>query len=88
MPQYKYITGATTTVCKLGGGLLHNIIVNQAGTLCTIYDQTSGAVPIMGIIDTNKTTGVIGSINYECPFFTGLTIVTTGATTNITVVYE
>jgi hypothetical protein len=88
MPQYKYITGATTTVCKLGGGILHKIIVNQAGTLCTIYDQTSGAVPIIGILDTNKTTGTIGSVDYECPFFNGLTIVTTGAGTNITVIYE
>lgn len=72
----------------LGAGMLHSIIVNQAGTLCTIYDQTSAAVPIMGIIDTNKTTGIIGSISYETPFFNGLTIVTTGAGTNITVVYE
>ena len=88
MPQYKYITGAATTVCKLGGGILHKIIVNQAGTLCTIYDQTSGAVPIMGILDTNKTTGTIGSVDYECPFFNGLTLVTTGAGTDLTVVYE
>lgn len=88
MPQYKYITGAATTVCKLGGGILHKIIVNQAGTLCTIYDQTSGAVPLIGILDTNKTTGTIGSVDYECPFFNGLTIVTTGAGSDITVVYE
>lgn len=88
MPQYRHIAGAATTVCKLGGGMLHNIIINQAGTLCTIYDQTSGAVPIIGIVDTNKTTGTIGAINYECPFFNGLTIVTTGAGTDITVVYE
>jgi len=87
-PTYKYISGEATTVCKLGGGLLHAIVVNQAGTLCTIYDQTSAAVPIMGIVDTNKTTGVIGSISYECPFFNGLTLVTTGAGTNITVIYE
>jgi hypothetical protein len=87
-PQYKRITGAATTVCKLGAGTLHNIVVNTAGTLCTVYDQTSGAVPVISIIDTNKTTGIIGSINYDCPFFTGLTLVTTGATTDITVVYE
>lgn len=87
-PQYKYITGATTTVCKLSSGHLHRIIVNQAGTLCTIYDQTSGAVPVIGILDTNKTTGTIGSVEYQCPFFTGLTIVTTGAGTNLTIVYE
>jgi len=88
MPQYKYITGAATTVCKLGGGILHKIIVNQAGTLCTIYDQTSGAVPLIGILDTNKTTGTIGSVDYECPFFNGLTIITTGAGSDITVIYE
>lgn len=87
-PQYVHIAGEATTVCKLGGGMLHAIVVNKAGTLCTVYDQTSGAVPIIGIVDTNKTTGTIGSISYECPFFTGLTIVTTGAGTDITVIYE
>ena len=87
-PQYKHIIGAATTVCKLSGGNIHKIIVNTAGTLCTVYDQTSGAVPVIAIIDTNKTTGIIGPIEYNCPFFTGLTIVTTGATTDITVVYE
>jgi hypothetical protein len=87
-PTYKYITGATTTVCKTGAGKLHRLTVNQAGTLCTIYDQTSGAVPIIGILDTNKTTGTIGTVEYNCPFFNGLTIVTTGAGSNITVIYE
>ena len=87
-PQFKYITGEATTVCKLGAGTLHTIVINKAGTLCTIYDQTSGAVPVIGIIDTNKTTGTIGSIIYDCPFFTGLTIVTTGAGSDITVIYE
>jgi hypothetical protein len=87
-PQYKYITGAATTVCKLSSGHLHRIIVNQAGTLCTIYDQTSGAVPLIGILDTNKTTGTIGTVEYQCPFFNGLTIVTTGGGTDLTVVYE
>jgi hypothetical protein len=88
VPAYQHIAGAATTVCKLSGGILHAIVVNQAGTLCTIYDQTSAAVPIMGIVDTNKTTGTIGSIDYECPFFNGLTIVTTGAGSDITVIYE
>jgi hypothetical protein len=88
MPQYKYIAGEATTVCKIGGGMLHKVIVNKAGTLCTIYDQTSGAIPLIGIVDTNKTTGTIGSIDYECPFFNGLTIVTTGAGSDITAVYE
>jgi hypothetical protein len=88
MPQYQYISGEATTVCKLGGGILHRIIVNKAGTLCTIRDQTSDAVPTIGILDTNKTTGTIGSVDYHCPFFNGLTIVTTGAGTDLTVVYE
>jgi len=87
-PTYKYITGEATTVCKLGPGTLHKITVNKAGTLCTVYDQTSGAVPLIGIIDTNKTTGTIGTLSYDCPFFTGLTIVTTGAGSDVTVVYE
>jgi len=88
-PTYKYIAGASAgTVCKIGGGLLHTIVVNKPGTSLTIYDQTSAAVPIIGIIDTTKQDGSVGSISYECPFFNGLTIVTVGAGSDVTVIYE
>ena len=87
-PIYKHLTGATTMVLKYAPGTLHKIIVNTAGTLCTIYDGASAAGNVIGILDTNKTSGTIGSIAYDVPFFTGLTFVTTGATTDLTIVYE
>jgi len=87
-PTYKRITGVATTTCKLSGGFLHAIVVNSAGTLCTVYDQTTAAVPIIGVVDTTKANGVVGGIYYEMPFYNGLVIVTTGAGTDITVIYE
>ena len=88
IPTYKRIAGATTTTLKLSGGFLHAIIINSAGALCTVYDQTTAAVPYIGIIDTTKAAGIVGAISYEMPFYNGLVIVTTGAGTDITVVYE
>lgn len=87
--QYKHLTGAATTVCKYGAGRLHKIIINQNGTLATVYDQTSAVVGTeIAAIDTTKATGNTGTIIFDCPFSTGLTIVTTGAGTDLTVVYE
>jgi hypothetical protein len=88
-PIYKHIAGAVTTICKYGTGKLHSIIINSPGTLCTIYDNTAGSgTAVMAIIDTSKNTGVVSQATYNCPFFTGLTIVTTGAGTDVTVIYE
>ncbi len=88
VPTYKRITGATTTTLKLSGGFLHAIVVNSAGSDCTVYDQTTAAVPLIGIINTTKANGVVGGIEYHHPFYNGLVIVTTGAGTDITVIYE
>jgi len=85
-PRYKYISGATTTTCKISGGFLHAIVINDAGTLCTIYDQTTAASPIIGILDTGATVGT--TVTYDVPFSNGLVIVTTGGGTNLTVIYE
>jgi len=83
-----HLSGAVSRTCKLSGGRLHRIIVNSPGTLCTIYDDTSAvAANIIGIIDINKTTGGVGTYEYDCPFFNGLTVVTTGGG-DVTVVYE
>ena len=83
-PRYKYIAGAVTTVCKLGGGILHSIVNNDNVGSVIVYDNTSGAVPIMASIDLTK---ILGTITFNCPFSTGLTLVSTGAV-KITVVYE
>ena len=88
IPTYKHIDGAATTVCKRGAGSIHILVVNSAGTLCTIYDNTAGSGAVIGIIDTTKAGGTTGSIDYHCPFYNGLTLVTTGAGTDLTVIYE
>jgi hypothetical protein len=86
--HYKHISGAGTWVMKLSGGRLHSIAINTPGTLMTIYDETSAvAGSQMAIIDTTKATGNVGNMNFDCPFFVGLTIVTTGAG-DFTVIYE
>jgi hypothetical protein len=86
MPVYKHIAGAATTVCKLSGGFLHSVIAGDAGTLCTIYDNTAGSGTIIAVLDTSATSAF--SIDYHCPFYNGLTLVTTGGGTDITVIYE
>lgn len=86
--QYKNIAGASTTVLKYGSGKLHNIVVNKAGTTATVYDNTAASGTTIATIDTNKTTGGVGNYTYDCPFSTGLTVVTVGAGQDITVIYE
>ena len=86
MPVYKRITGVGTTVCKLGGGMLHAIIVGQPGTLCTIYDNTSASGAVINALDTSSTNAF--DVDYHGPFYNGLTIVTTGGGTDLTVYYQ
>ena len=86
-PIYKHIAGAATTQCKSGPGTLHSIIVNKPGTLCTVVDNISGTTPAIAIIDCDKTTGIVSQAQFDCPFFTGLRVITTGAV-DITVIYE
>lgn len=84
-----YLTGAVTSTLKIGSGRLHRVVWDvggNAGTL-TLYDNTSAAVPIIGLISAQANAAPI-SLEFGCPFFTGLTAVTTGASTNVTVIYE
>lgn len=83
---YAYIAGAATTVVKSGAGRLVRIVNNSgAGTSATIYDNTSAAGDTIGIIALAV---VGGSIDYDLPFATGLTIVTVGAAADLTVVFQ
>ena len=85
---YYHISGnAATHVLKYGAGTLHKIIFNNtSGTAITIYDNTSAAAPIVGIITTAS--AALGSWQYNMPFSNGLTLVTTGNSLDATVVYE
>lgn len=84
-PTYKNITGAATTVLKYSAGRIHSIVVNgSGGTSATVYDGVSAAGIKIGTI----TLSVPMNIDYHTTFFVGLTIVTVGAGTDITVLYE
>jgi len=89
LPIYRSITSAATTVCKYGGGTLQSILVNTptAGTI-TLYDNFAAVGPTFAVLTT--TAGISSepfATRFDCPFFNGLTVVTS-ATVNITVVYE
>lgn len=92
--MYKNIVGATGaggTNLKLGPGKLHRIVLNHVsvnGLSVTIYDNTTAAAPIIATMPMDSGSSLPVSLEYGCPFFNGLTIVTVGATTNITVIYE
>ncbi len=86
-PTYKWIDSNTTTVCKVGAGTLHRIIVADNVGDVEIYDNTAGGGPVIGILDTSQGSEPGYSIEYGTPFSNGLTIVTTGGVV-LTVTYE
>lgn len=84
---YRRISGATTVTVKSGAGYLRRICINRPtnGT-ATVYDNTVGAGTIIALIAyTNGTAPTF--LEYGIDFTTGLTIVTTGANTDLTVMY-
>lgn len=88
---YRNITTATTTICKYSAGRLHKLCLNspsQQSGIVTMYDNTSATGTTLATLQwTSNNSQLPQSINYDMPFSTGLTIVTSAAT-NITVVYE
>jgi hypothetical protein len=87
--QYSHLTTAATTVLKYGAGKLHRIAVNDmvSATACTIYDNVTAGAPIIGVITPGAKAVQPFTMEYDLPFATGLTIVTTG-TWDLTIVYE
>ena len=88
-PQYFHGTTAATTVLKYGPGMLHRICIGDmvAGTSITIYDQTSAATPIISVITPGAKAVQPFIMEYQLPFGTGLTIVSTG-TWDFVVIFE
>jgi hypothetical protein len=83
--MWKYQAGANTgQVLKYGPGSLHRVVCNKnTGTTITLYDALSATNPI-GIIDPTSR----DAIDYHLDFYTGLYLVTVGAGTDCTIVYE
>ena len=81
------IAGAATTVVKAESGILHGIVINTRGaaSTTTVYDNTAGSGTKLATID--NTVSVLTLI-YDCHFNTGLTVVTTGTLSDITVSFH
>lgn len=89
---YKYLTTGTSAICKYSAGVIHSVTVGAptaAAGLCTIADNAAGTTtnPIT-VLDLNKSTGVVGYIQLNCSFYTGLSVTTTGSGGNVTIIYE
>lgn len=71
--HYTRISTNTTTTIKSGAGFLRRVI-KMSGGIVILYDNTVGSGTIIQVIaGTNPT----GTIVYDLPFTTGLTVVST-----------
>ena len=87
--QYKNITGTSTTTVKSSGGYLHSITLNAptATEVITIFDNTAGSGTKIGTI-TIPASPMPVTLTYDVAFWTGLTIVTATASSDITVSFS
>ena len=88
-PQYFHGTTAATTILKYGAGNLHRICIGDmvSGTSISVIDNVTGASPIISVITPGAKAVQPFVMEYNLPFSTGLTIVSTG-TWDFTVIYE
>lgn len=90
--NYTNITTQTTTQVKTGPGVLHALIINKplASGVVEIDDALSHTSPVVGTITLPATLLQDGPkvATYDIAFSTGLSITTSGATQDITVVWK
>jgi hypothetical protein len=83
--KFLNIVAAGTYILKYGAGRLHKVIIGTTGgTSVQMFDNTAASGTSMG---TLTTANAPITIDFACPFFTGLTVLATG-TVSVTVVYE
>lgn len=91
-PSYAYsnLAANATTLLKTGQGLLHSIVINNAGAssnVCQVYDGLDAGGTLIATIDTVELNGRV--LLYDVHFRTGLTIVMgTGTAADLTVAYQ
>jgi len=87
--SYQNITGQATTVVKSSAGMLHRITFNNpvATEVITIYDNTAASGTKIGTITIPASPQPV-SLAYNVEFWTGLTIVTATASSDITVSFK
>ncbi len=86
--NYSNITSQTTTAVKSGAGILHTVCVNTPAASGTVklYDNTAGSGTAIATITSFASAPAC--FTYDAAFATGLTVVTAGATTDVTVSYR
>lgn len=99
--SYTNVTGNTTVTAKSGSGTLHGIIIGNSSTggVVKIYDSTAGSgtlittmqlgSPSGGLLSSSGQPGstFLGPLGLE--FSTGLTVVTSGSSSNnVTLVFQ
>jgi len=88
--QYKNITGVSASqILKYGAGMLHRVVVGTPVNNATIaiYDNVTGTGSPIALL-TLPNSAVPITLDFKCPFATGLNIVPSSATLNVTVIYE
>lgn len=90
--SFANIVGAATTTVKPRAGVLRRIVINTpvANGTITIYDNASAASGTkVGTITLPGTlTSDTDVVDYDVRMADGITVVTTGASLNVTVVYD
>ena len=94
-PTSKYVTGQTSSVCKLGAGNLQSIVIGAvvSTSVVTLYDNTAASGSVLwssGSMVWGGTSYIFPfSLDFKgLPFFTGLAVAITTASANATVIYE
>jgi len=89
--KFLNLTGAATTTVKSGTGVLAGISLNNgtASSTITIYDNTAGSGTIIMKLSPGSVSQ-FGSVymGIDAEFSTGLTVVTTVASTDVTLFYQ
>jgi predicted RecA/RadA family phage recombinase len=88
--KFTNTTGAATTTIKSGAGVFAGICLNNgtASSTITIYDNTAGSGTKIASIAPGSV-ALFGTCTYwDAEFATGLTIVTTVASTDVTILYQ
>ena len=80
------LAAPTTTVIKSGSGIIVGIVCNTpaSGAVLTVYDNTAGSgTKIATVLGTAQS-----SLRYGCRFATGLTVVSSTAAADWTIIYR
>ncbi len=88
-PSFKFLSGAATTTIKTGAGTLRRILFGVGGSsgTVTLWDNTAGSGTEIFVADLASNGGSI-EFDFDIDFNTGLTVVTTGSTTAVLVIWE